>query len=150
MVYLSIFCISMVDGGIIMDVIEFRGRDLLGEWHYGNAVQEITGHTYLITGACGLSCYSRKQVCVNVIAIEIEADTVSQYTGLTDKYGIRIYENDILYDEYDETISFVRFDEGKFVVDYGGWVTDVCEINHTSWVRGNKFEDDMENEDNEE
>ena len=72
-----------------------RGRDLTGEWHYGNAVQVIDNHTYLITGACGLSCYSRKQVCINAVAVEVEAKSVSQYTGLQDRYGTRIYENDI-------------------------------------------------------
>ena len=54
------------------------------------------------------------------MAVEIDESTLCQYTGLTDKNGNKIWENDVL--DADEVNSLVRFDEenARFVLDdYG-------------------------------
>lgn len=141
---ISVYGMELDSGDVVMETIEFRGRDLTGEWHYGNAVQTIDNHAYLITGACGLTCYSCKQVCINAVAVEVEPKSISQFTGLLDKYGTRIYENDILYDDYDDELYYVAFDEGQFKGISSGFMIELSEINQTSWVRGNVIDDAVE------
>ncbi len=141
---ISVYGMELDSGDVVMETIEFRGRDLTGEWHYGNAVQTIDNHAYLITGACGLTCYSCKQVCINAVAVEVEPKSISQFTGLLDKYGTRIYENDILYDDYDDELYYVAFDEGQFKGISSGFMIELSETNQTSWVRGSVIDDAVE------
>jgi uncharacterized phage protein (TIGR01671 family) len=79
-----------------------------GEWVYGNyAFDDTKGERHFIFQNFGFE-------------YEVDKDTICQYTGLTDKNGNKIWENDIL--DADEVYSLVRFDEesARFVLDdYG-------------------------------
>lgn len=80
-----------------------------GEWVYGNYA------------FC--DCYLKQQDYIfqnKPLEYAIDKNTLCQYTGLKDKNGKKIWENDIVFD--DELCSLVIWDElsARFVVvDYG-------------------------------
>lgn len=72
----------------------------------------------------------------------VEAETIGQFTGLLDKEGQEIYEDDIISFD-DGKIGVVEFFRGCFVVHFGKnkAVRSLYEINNWSLkVLGNRFE----------
>ena len=69
-----------------MREILFRGRDIAGNWHYGVPL-----------------IFTKDYVCItapHTYNKAVQPETVGQYTGLTDKYGKKIFEGDIVENDW--------------------------------------------------
>ena len=92
----------------------FRGKGVRdGSWVISDSIiQHVNGKVYL---------YDE----VKDIEVEVNSETVGQFTGLTDKHGVNIFEGDIVDVKYDikytgvaaERIGLLEvvFDDGCFM-----------------------------------
>lgn len=95
--------------------ILFRGKRLdNGEWAEGfyMEVQHVKDkshvHTFIL----------QKDKCLETggppdFMVEVDPSTVGQYTGLTDKNGVKIFEWDMLYDPHENMIYIVEWSSEK-------------------------------------
>lgn len=90
-----------------MREILFRGkREDTGEWAYGyySALPDVAGAVYMIESPA-------KNPDERNITYFVNCSTVGQFTGLHDKNGKRIFEGDMIRDEFCNANGVVKFGE---------------------------------------
>ena len=137
-----------------MREILFRGKSIkTNQWIYGGF------HIWEKRQVCALSNDSLKDdeisyvITVNSFAdwnmprtmhaVEVIADTVGQYTGLTDRNGNKIFEGDIVNIlTENEEIGIIVYEDGGFIVRADKFSIDfINNINGTDVeVIGNKYD----------
>lgn len=83
-------------------------------WHYGDIF-----HSSANPSQTRIHDYENH---VNFEAIE---DTLGQYTGLTDKNGVRIFEGDLIAPDSNAEPLIVKFEDGIYIAEHA---------NHKDWL----------------
>jgi uncharacterized phage protein (TIGR01671 family) len=83
-----------------------------GLWVYGFPYQE-NDEWFILYDFAGAFGNGRMQ------KNEVIKETVGQFTGLTDKKGIEIFENDIVKGIYENSYYVVRYENGAFYTNIG-------------------------------
>ena len=118
-----------------------------GEWVTGYLLRDdVTGQYFI--HASGNSVNESDKVneegCLRFVAFEVDSATICQYTGLTDKNGNKIWENDVVTIKGMVSIGKVLFDKEScsysIKVGAGRYVRDIGRFTKKIEVIGNIFD----------
>ena len=104
-----------------MREILFRAKRIdNGGWVEGNFYESKISGCYILTPRIKARKKDGVIIGDTFDVYKIDPETISRYTGLKDKNGNRIWENDIIKHEVSDTIGTVKW----YQEDYVGWCVD--------------------------
>lgn len=112
------------------------------EWVEGNLLQTtaVSSKSFIVPSAC--YTFDKWDWAE---WLHVDTDTICQYTGLTDKYGNKIWENDIVAVPGDEEPCLIVWDENCArwgMTQYGSYMYDFDNFDGVDIeVIGNVFDD---------
>ncbi|ENE7830507.1 hypothetical protein ABN420_000992 [Listeria innocua] len=120
-----------------MREIEFRGKIVGAEgFVYGKLLAPLaSGNAYIAYDVNEVRSFvyiSRSE--------KVDPETVGQYTGLKDKYGKKIFEGDICWEEHNECYGVVKFEDAKFLYLWENIAEDLWEVADGIEICGNIHE----------
>ena len=81
-----------------------------GEWVKGNLIKTFTGISYIAK--------EFDHILSTLERYEVDPSTICQYTGLTDKNGRKIWENDIVTEMYRQYVGKIVYNDCGFEVHW--------------------------------
>ena len=123
-----------------MKEILFRAKQIDdGEWVEGYYAMMGKGNLirhYIVQNCALTGLFEDPEDNMYFNDVEIDPETIGQYTGMVDRNGKRIWEDDIVKHEISDTLGTVKW----YQEDYVGWCVDDVMIDEQ------QFTDEMWNE----
>lgn len=96
-----------------MREILFRAKRLdNGEWIEGCYLKSPCEYTGFLKDFISVATYDEENECGSELIYKVDPETVCQYTGMTDKNGSKVWENDIIqmfYRDGETNVGTIRY-----------------------------------------